>query len=83
MAEWRLLADGDQCNSRMTTPGQLGNCGTICMGIQGNGKPQGFNKTPAGLNPTLDTFAGYIVDNFGTSKSLSYQRSWHKRSSAF
>ena len=80
MNEWRNLADGNLCNFQQsrpeTRPGILTNCGTICGGVQGRqGQPEGFNKTPLGFAETLNAFAAYTQDNFGTSKStIKYYR---------
>ena len=69
--EWRSLADRDEYNCNWTGQNERGtmtNCGTICMGISGQGQPEGFNHTPEGFAPTLTAFAQYVTDNFGSSK---------------
>ena len=58
------MADGNLCNFNLarpeTRPGILTNCGTMCGGIQGG---------VAGFGETLEAFAAYVQDNFGSSKS--------------
>ena len=44
------------------------------MGIKGNNGPEGYNKTPESFGETLNAFAQYVADNFGTSKD-NHQRS--------
>lgn len=66
--EWSNLADNNKCNfAGNMGPGILANCGTICMGIKGHGQPEGFNKTPVGFQATMNAFAQYVADNFGSN----------------
>ena len=80
MNEWSNLADNNRCNFAARTSGILNNCGTICLGIKGHNKPEGFNKTPEGFRETLSVFAQYVADNFGSSKfdchDVTFHYSW-------
>ena len=70
-SEWRRMADGEECNGPVGPegpgsgwggpegPGTVTNCGTMCGFI---------SDGVGGFAGTMNTFAQYVGDNFGTCK---------------
>ena len=64
-AEWRRMAYGEECNGPVSGwggpegPGTVTNNGTMCGFI---------SDGVGGFAGTMNTFAQYVVDNFGTCK---------------